>query len=130
MKLANSSKNLWVTMTLITSAKLNLILIGLITMTGCGTLKTKQIINTIDNTAKFQANQSLSSGANIKDLNYIYTAFETYAKCLESLTESQKINSQQKSELLKVVGQKFREYNLPDVRQVKVYSAVTNKFCN
>lgn len=116
-------------MTSITKAKLNLIIIGLLTMTGCGTLQTKQILNTIDSTAKFQASQS-SSGVNIKDLNYIYTAFETYANCLEGLTKSNKINSQQKSELLKAASQKFREYNVPDVRQVKVYSAVTSKFCD
>ncbi len=115
----------------LTKAKLNVIIIGLMTMTinGCGVLQTRQIINTIDDAAQFQADQSLSTGANIKDLNYIYTAFETYTKCLESLKESNKINAQQKSELLTVIGQKFREYNLPDVRQVKVYSAVTSRFC-
>lgn len=119
-------------MTSITTTKLNLLIIGLITLTmnGCGVLHTRQIMKTIDDTAKFQADQSISSGANIKDLNYIYTAFETYANCLEKLKTSHKINAQQKSELLTVVSQKFREYNLPDVRQVKVYSAVTNKFCN
>jgi len=121
-------------MTTTTKAKFKLILIGLITttsftMTSCGILQTKQILNTIDTAAKFQASQS-APGANIKDLNYIYTAFETYSKCLERLTKSHKINSQQKSELLTVVGQKFQEYNLADVRQVKVYSAVTTKFCN
>ena len=118
-------------MTSLTTTKLNLIIIGVITMTmnGCGVIQTRQIINTIDNTAQVQANQPISSGANIKDLNYIYTAFETYVNCLENLKKSQKINAQQKSELLSVVSKKFREYNLPDVRQVKVYSAVTTKFC-